>query len=279
MPSPNPVYNPNLTINQTYPGNHFVIENAGANVALPRGTRVTQGHGFNVISELLQPVGYNRAYAVGPKNKEIRPYRFKSEFIVDNPQVMESVEATVRAALESATYIARNGWYLTVELIKMSEPVYSSYTTLSITFEVWPRFAMWTASRVTTEAAYNGATKRDFVVFDGYIPPPPDTVNVPIVWETPALLAIATVSLYYAQPVFASGGNGLISYSKVSGYPYIDVLGAGFVEWRYPFTMNDQTVTVRASDEIKHLDRTFTVPINGSLYPDVPVFDYLYPLE
>lgn len=266
MPAPQPIYQPDLTINQTYPGNHYTIESTGSPIALPKSTKVTEGFGFNVIADLFQPLGYSRAYAVGPKNKEVRPYRFTSTFIVANPSVMESTAATIRQALETATYIVRNGWYLTVELIKTSSPEMTSYTSFNLSFTVYPRFAMWTAARVQTESEYLTTAKRDFVVFDGYIPPPPVPVVVPIVWQTPQLLPEAPIGEYYETTVFAVGGNGLLTYSRVAGYADISVSVNGVVEWPLP-DRSSATIAIRASDnQGQVLNRTFTINADGNFY-------------
>jgi hypothetical protein len=266
MPAPQPIFQPDLTINQTYLGNNYTIENSGAPVALPKSTKVTEGFGFNLIGQLFQPIGANRAYGVGPKNKEVRPYRFSATFIVANPEVMETTMQTVRLALESATYIVRNGWYLTVEMISNSSPEMTSYTTFNLSFTVLPRFAMWTNAPVQTEAEYLSAVKRDFVVFDGYLPPAPQPVIVPFSWVTPEALPNANIGEYYQTPIKAVGGNGGTRYGKVSGTAGVAVLPLGIVEWRTPDAAT-ATFTVRVRDYLNQtLDRTFTINILDNFY-------------
>jgi hypothetical protein len=278
MANPTPILVNRHTINQSGLGSRITIENAGADVALPLSTQVLSGWGFDRISDTLQPVGSNRAYEVGPLNFAVRPFRLKSWFIVGNPQEIQSTAATVIQALLSATFLKYHDWYLTLENVKMSEPVFTSYTTFEITFEVRPRFAFWTSTKVTTESAFNSATKSYFITYNGYLKPTPVIVDIPIAWVTGTVLPGATVMVPYAASVFASGGNGAIVYSKVSGYSELEVTPLGLVVWPEPFSIENESITVRASDGTKHEDRTFTIQGSGALYPSFYPGPGIYPI-
>jgi hypothetical protein len=107
-----------------------------------------------------------------------------------------------------------------------------------------------------------------------------DPIDSPVLWITAETLPTATVDVNYSYQLTAESEISAVTYSKVAGYPGINISGTGLITWNSPYTINTQSILVRATDTSGNAaDKLFYIPVVGGLYPSFYPTPDLYPLR